>query len=163
MSTVDVRNYVYHTEGFGYMRILHTYRVMALAVLAALVVLAVPVAVMAEDKVWTSGRHGLNEHVIPEIDPTVEIINGKVSEVTPSGIYMDGVFVNLIGAEIIDDKYRPAEIKDLYIGLEVQVFKRYGGAYKVLCFNMSRARNTVPDPARLEQAVDPAAAGSKKK
>lgn len=124
------------------MNMLHLNRVMILAVLLACFAMALPATAVAEEKVWTSGTHGLNQHVIPAHNPSTEVISGKISETSSSGIYMDGEFFPLVGAEIMDDKYRPAEIKDLYVGLAVKVFKKHGGVRKLLCIDMIRTSST---------------------
>lgn len=125
---------------------LMSYKALSVAVLAVVLALFMSAGASAGEKVWTSGTHGLNEHVIDlESNPNMETVRGKISEVTASGVYLDGVYFPLMGAKIVDEGFRPAEIKDLYVGLSVLILKNYGSVSKMLCFNLIRSTSSTPD------------------
>ena len=102
-------------------------------------------------KIYFSGEHNGNRHVVFLKDPGREVVVGHITAMSNRGITMDGVYYDLGRVEILDNYMRAVTLDELYVGLKVNLKLFYGSLEKVTIYNLKRLKADVLPPGTLKK------------
>ena len=108
----------------------------------------------SDQKIYFSGEHNGNRHVVMLKNPGMEIVIGHITAMSSRGIIMDGVYYDLGGVELVDNYMRAATVAELYVGLKVNLKFFYGSLEKVTVYDLFRGKTLTLSEEAFKKIVE---------